>query len=411
MPRAIFLRLASCFFLIALLNSCGVSAQAPIRAAAETPEKYLHLLKNKRVGIFANHTATVGKEHLVDVLKRNNVNIVAIFAPEHGFRGDMDAGQKFDTAIDPQTGIKIVSLYGKKRRPEAADLKDIDVMVFDIQDVGVRFYTYISSLEEYMLSAIEFDKPLVILDRPNPNGFYVDGPVLEKPFRSFIGMQPIPIVYGMTIGEYGKMLLGEKWLDSSILAKKKKNFSLTVVPCSGYTHQSKYQLPVAPSPNLPDMTSIYLYPSTCLFEGTALNEGRGTDKAFQVFGHPDLPKTMYAYTPVSRYGAANPKLLNQRCYGWNLSGTPESALEKINGRIQLKWLLEAYRLFPDKKEFFLKSSALNPTPTGMFFNKLAGNAELMAQVNNGASEAAIRKSWQPALDKFKSIRKKYLIYP
>ena len=227
MPSAIFLRLASCFFLIALLNSCRVSAQPTIRAAAETPEKYLALLKNKRVGIFANHTATVGKEHLVDVLKRNKVNIVAIFAPEHGFRGDMDAGQKFDTAIDPQTGIKIISLYGKKRRPEAADLKDIDVMVFDIQDVGVRFYTYISSLEEYMLSAIEFDKPLVILDRPNPNGFYVDGPVLEKPFRSFIGMQPIPIVYGMTIGEYGKMLLGEKWLDSSILAKKKKNFSLT----------------------------------------------------------------------------------------------------------------------------------------------------------------------------------------
>ena len=275
-------------------------------------------------------------------------------------------------------------------------------MVFDIQDVGVRFYTYISSLEEYMESAIENNKPLIVLDRPNPNGFYVDGPILDSKFKSFVGMQAVPIVYGMTIGEYAKMLAGENWLTPDTRsATFSKQLSLTVIPCDGYTHKSRYVLPVRPSPNLPEIQSIYLYPSTCFFEGTVLSEGRGTDHPFQVFGHPSLPKDLFRFTPRSKEGAKNPKLLNQLCYGWNLHGSPDEVFKKIDGRIQLTWLLEAYRLFPQKDSFFLKNN---------FFNLLAGNDVLMKQVKDGKSEAEIRASWRPGLDAFKQIRKKYLLY-
>ena len=370
--------------------------------AAERMDQYLPLLKGKKVAVFANHTSVAGNSNLVDTLVKRGVNITVIFGPEHGFRGTADAGEKIDNVTDPATGIAVISLYGKKRKPAAEDLKNVDVMLFDIQDVGVRFYTYISSLEEYMESAVENNKPVIILDRPNPNGFYIDGPVLDPAFKSFVGMQPVPIVYGMTIGEYAKMLAGEKWLTPDAKgASNTRQIDLTVIPCENYTHKSKYILPVKPSPNLPEIQSIYLYPSTCFFEGTVLSEGRGTDHPFQLFGHPLLPKNLASFTPRSKEGAKNPKLLNQVCYGWDLRGTPDETLKKIDNRIQLKWLIDAYNLFPQKDSFFLKNN---------FINLLAGNNVLARQIKEGKSEEDIRKSWEPALSEFKKTRKKYLIY-
>ena len=381
--------------------------------AAERLNEYLPLLKGKRVAVFANHTAMVGNTHLVDTMQKLGINIKTAFGPEHGFRGNAPDGAKIETTIDKATGIPIVSLYGQKTKPSKEDLKDIDVMVYDIQDVGTRFYTFISSMQLFMEAAIENNIPLIILDRPNPNGFYVDGPVLDPKFKSFVGMQPIPVVYGMTIGEYANMLLQEKWLSkeandayqkiiASRYAEGAKFFQLTVIQCANYTHQSKYVLPVRPSPNLPEIQSIYWYASNCFFEGTALTEGRGTEKPFQIFGHPSLPKSMYQFKPHSTEGAPNPKFKDQVCYGWNISGTPEEVLKAINNRLQLKYLLEAYRLFPDKENFFRKDNG---------FNRLAGNDELMKQVKGGIPEEQIRKSWEPKLKEFKTIRKKYLLYP
>lgn len=386
----------------------------PIITGAERMEVYLPLLKGKRVGIFANQTSVVNSVNLVDTLVKQGIAVKVIFGPEHGFRGTADAGEKVGNYIDGKTGIQVVSLYGSKRKPSAEDLKEVDVLLFDIQDVGARFYTYISSMQEYMEAAIENNKPLMVLDRPNPNGFYVDGPVLDPKFKSFVGTQPIPIVYGITMGEYAIMLLKEGWL-----ATKPKNrvvqiagaanatltpqqFSLTIVKCANYTHKSKYILPVNPSPNLPDMQSIYWYPSTCWIEGTALSEGRGTPKPFQLFGHPSLPKHLISFTPHSVPGATNPKLKDQLCYGWDLSGTPKEVLKKTGGKIQLKYILDAYRLFPQKDSFFLKD--------GASFNRLSGNDVLIKQIKQGLSEDAIRKSWEPALGNFKKIRKKYLLY-
>lgn len=395
-----------------------------ILPAANAMHEYLPLLKGKRVGIFANHTATVGNTHLVDTLQKLGITITKAFGPEHGFRGTADAGQKVDNYIDSATGIPVISLYGKKRKPMALDLADVDVMLFDIQDVGTRFYTFISSLQEFIESAIEFNKPLIILDRPNPNGFYVDGPVLDSSYKSFIGMQPIPTVYGMTMGEYAKMLMGEQMLDWKYIRKQdhinslgeilgfekeRDNFKLTVITCKNYTHKSKYILPVKPSPNLPDMASIYWYASTCLFEGTILSEGRGTEHPFCIFGHPSLPDTLFSFTPMPTAGASTPKLNGSKCYGWNLHGTNEQVLQQVNNRIQLKYVLEAYHLFPAKDSFFLQPKSKKPTD--YFFNKLAGNSELMTQIIAGKTEAEIRKSWQPKLQAFKKIRKKYLLYP
>jgi len=395
-----------------------------ILPAASAMHEYLPLLKGKRVGIFANHTATVGNTHLVDTLQKLGITITKAFGPEHGFRGTADAGQKVDNYIDSATGIPVISLYGKKRKPTAQDLVDVDVMLFDIQDVGTRFYTFISSLQEFIESAIEFNKPLIILDRPNPNGFYVDGPVLDSSYKSFVGMQPIPTVYGMTMGEYAKMLIGEQMLDWKYIRKQdhinslgeilgfekeRDNFKLTVITCKNYTHKSKYVLPVKPSPNLPDMASIYWYASTCLFEGTILSEGRGTEHPFCIFGHPSLPDTLFSFTPMPTAGASSPKLNGSKCYGWNLHGTNEQVLHQINNQIQLKYILEAYRLFPEKESFFLQPKSKKPTD--YFFNKLAGNNELMAQIKAGKTEPEIRKSWQPKLQAFKKIRKKYLLYP
>lgn len=394
------------------------AANTRITPAAERIHVYLPLIKGKRVGIFANQTSVVGNTHLVDTLVKLGVNIKLIFGPEHGFRGNASAGEKITNAIDAKTGIPIISLYGSKRKPTAEELQQVDILIFDIQDVGVRFYTYISSLQEFMEVAFENKKPLLLLDRPNPNGFYVDGPVLDKKYTSFIGMQPVPIVYGMTMAEYAFMIAGEKWLSEK--ANKVYDFYRTaqnsadtpfhfqVIKCANYTHKSKYQLPVRPSPNLPNMQAVYLYPSTCLFEGTVLSEGRGTDKPFIVFGHPSLPKNLFAFTPQPNEGAKSSKHYGSTCYGWNLYDTEENILKSVNNKVQLKWLQEAYRLFPQKDSFFIypRSGKMEES----FFNKLSGNNSLWQQIKKGESEAAIRASWQPALNEFKAIRKKYLLY-
>ena len=394
-------------------NSTGAqyNNQDKIIPAAERINVYLPFLKNKKVGIFANHTSTVGSSHLVDTLKKLGVDIRVIFGPEHGFRGNIPDGVKIMDYKDEKTGILVVSLYGSKRRPTTDDIKDVDVLIFDIQDVGTRFYTYISSMQEFLECALETHKPLLILDRPNPNGFYVDGPVLDPKFKSFVGMQPIPINYGMTMAEYARMLMGEKWLSEKVNGITAYNitteptadtpFHVLFIKCQNYTHKSKYVLPVKPSPNLPDMQSIYLYPSTCLFEGTALSEGRGTDKPFQYIGHPDLPKNLFSFTPNPNEGSKSSKHFGKVCYGWNLGGTVEEVLKKVDGRIQLKWLIEAYKLFPQKDSFFLRSNS---------FNRLSGTDVLMQQINDGKSEEEIRKSWEPKLSEFKTVRKKYLLY-
>lgn len=382
------------------------------QTGAENMGQYLHLLKGKGVAIFANQTSVVGKTHLVDTLRKLGVNIKVIFGPEHGFRGTADAGEKIGNYKDEKTGIQVISLYGSKRKPSKEDLKDVDVMLFDIQDVGVRFYTFISSLEYYLEAAIENGKHLIVLDRPNPNGHYVDGPVLEPAYKSFVGMQPIPVVYGMTMGEYIQMIYGEEWFNKDVYkwrnSKDAGEFALTVVSCNNYTHSTKYELPVAPSPNLPNIQSIWLYPSTCFFEGTVLSEGRGTNKQFQIFGHPSLPKNLISFTPRSMEGAKTPKLQDKLCYGWDLSGTKEEVQKTVNNKVQLKWLIDAYKFFPDKNEFFL--TAKSGKPEDFFFNKLAGNSTLMQQIKDGKTEEEIRKSWEPALKKFKAIRKRYLIY-
>lgn len=405
-------------------KQAGTRDAKPILPGAYSTTEYFPMLKEKRVAVFANHTSTIGQVHLVDTMVRSGIKVIKIFAPEHGFRGTADAGEKIDSYTDRKTGIPVISLYGKKRKPTAEDLEDVDVMLFDIQDVGVRFYTFISSLQDYMEAAIEHKKQLIILDRPNPNGHYVDGPVLDMDYKSFVGMQAVPVVYGMTIGEYANMLVGEGLFDKNIMANMMmlmldNNLNkgiedgappkITVIKNRNYTHKSRYVLPVKPSPNLPDEKSIYWYPSTCLFEGTALSEGRGTDHPFVIFGHPSLPKTMYSFTPTSREGAKNPKFENKQCYGWNLKDAPMN-FTSFN-TINLKYLLEAYRLFPDKENFFITAKKQNPHPADYFFNKLAGNAELMQQIKDGKTEAEIRASWQPMLDAFKKKRKRYLMYP
>ena len=380
-------------------------------AGAERMEIYLPLLKGKSVAVFANQTSMVQHTHLVDTLIKSGIKVVKIFGPEHGFRGDADAGEHVADFTDKKTGIPLISLYGEHKKPTSADLKDVDVLIFDIQDVGVRFYTYISSLQYYLEAALENHKPLLILDRPNPNGFYVDGPVLDMKFKSFVGMQPIPIVYGMTMGEYALMLAGENWLSPEANKINAYNtttkptvdtaFHVKVIKCKNYDHNTKYILPVMPSPNLKEMQAIYLYPSTCFVEGTVMSEGRGTDKPFEIFGHPSLPKNLFSFTPKPNAGAKSSKCFYQQCYGFNLSGTNEEVLKKTDGKIQLKYFMEAYKLFPGKDSFFLKTN---------YINKLAGNDIFMQQIKKGVSEKEIRKSWQPALTAFKAIRKKYLLY-
>jgi uncharacterized protein YbbC (DUF1343 family) len=421
------------FFLIGSLLLCLIAGSQPaprqvIAAGADQMDLYLPLLQGQSVAVFANPTSMVGHCHLVDTLLKKGIHIQKIFSPEHGFRGDADAGAKVGDQTDPATGIPVISLYGTKTKPSAADLADVDVMLFDIQDVGVRFYTYIGSLQRYLEAAIENNRPLIVLDRPNPNGFYVDGPVLDTKFRSFVGMQPIPVVYGMTIGEYAKMLVGEQWLDpavigqlntihainqsanriDSLLATLHKqpvnvhlnDFRLVVIPCRNYTHKSRYILPIKPSPNLPNMQAVYLYPSLCLFEGTPISLGRGTPLPFQQFGNPSFPPTGYDFTPRSMPGAHTPPQMDQLCNGYDLSKI--NIYKDLGNHMTLKWILKAYSLFPDKTHFF--------NGNGTMFDRLAGTAILQQQVREGLTEEDIRKSWEPALTNFKKIRKKYLLY-
>ena len=366
----------------------------PISPGAHQIAEYLPILQQKNVGLVVNQTSTVGQIHLVDTLRALGIQIQKVFSPEHGFRGTADAGEKLTDSVDPQTGIPLISLYGKKRKPSVDDLADLDLVIFDIQDVGARFYTYISTMHYVMEACADYEVPLLILDRPNPNGHYVDGPVREATFESFIGMHPVPVVHGMTIGEYAQMINGEGWLANGA------SCSLQVIDCKGYNHKRFYQLPVKPSPNLPDMKAIYCYPFTCFFEGTEFSEGRGTKKPFQLIGHPDYPDQEVSFTPTAMAGAQYPKHQDVTCYGIDLSVISLSELQAF-GALQLNYLITCYQKFPDKSAFFKKNG---------FFNKLAGNATLRAAIENGHDLDRIRQSWQPELNQFKAIRKKYLRY-
>lgn len=372
----------------------------PIIVAANRIDAYLPLLKNKKVGIVGNqssviflsneeNTSVMKYTHLVDSLLALDVQVTRVFAPEHGFRGTADAGEAIKDGKDNKTGLPIISLYGDNKKPKPEQLKDLDLVIFDLQDVGARFYTYISSLHYVMEACAENNIPLLILDRPNPNAHYVDGPILDPKHSSFVGMHPIPIVHGLTMGEYAKMINGEKWLKNGVQA------DLQVIKMENYNHQKTYSLPIKPSPNLPNDQSINLYPSLCFFEGTNVNEGRGTEHQFQVFGSPFLDKTVfdYSYTPESKDGAKSPKHLGELCYGRNLTDFPH--LDKIN----LSWLIEAYENTSDKSKFF-----------NAFFTKLAGGTELQKQIENGLSEEEIRATWKKGLEEFKLKRAKYLLY-
>ncbi len=377
-----------------LFFSIALSAKQSV-PAAERSELYLPLLKGKRVALVVNHSSLVGRAHLVDFLLKNGIKIRKIFAPEHGFRGKADAGAHIKSSRDTRTNLPIVSLYGKHKKPTKKDLAGIDLILFDIQDVGVRFYTYLSTLHYVMEAGAEYHIPVVVLDRPNPNGHYIDGPVLQKKYRSFVGLDPVPVVYGMTIGEYARMLNGERWLKGGAQTK------LTVVPLANYTHKSFYSLPVKPSPNLPNDRSIALYPSLAFFEGTVFSAGRGTRKPFELYGAPEYRIQKFSFVPRPRAGAKYPKFKGKRCWGADLSGRSLSAIRREK-ELNLSYLLDAYQNYPDKRKFFLKNR---------FMDKLAGTSTLRKQVTSGMSESAIRKSWQKELNQFKQIRKKYLLYP
>ena len=364
--------------------------------AAHRFDQYLHILRGKRVGMVVNQTSVVGNTYLIDTLLSRKVNIAKIFSPEHGFRGKADAGELQDNYVDTQTGIQVVSIYGKKLKPDSVDLKDIDIVVFDIQDLGARFYTFISTLQKVMESCAENRVPLMILDRPNPLGYYVDGPVLkDTSLKSFVGMQPVPTVYGMTEAEYALMLNGEGWLDHSLKCE------LTIIKCAHYKHHSVYQLPIKPSPNIPNMRAVYLYPSLCLFEGTNVSIGRGTNKQFQVYGCPDFEGGTARFTPQPNEGAKAPPFMGVECVGFDLSATPIKALQKQK-KINLGPLLDFYTHYTLKDSFFFNG--------GAFFDKLAGTKLLRHQIKEGLSEQAIRQSWEPDLAEFKKIRQRYLLY-
>lgn len=365
---------------------------ANITVGAEHTDDYLPLLKGKNVALVVNQSSLVYGEHLVDALLSQKINVVKIFAPEHGFRGKADAGQHLKNGVDVQTGLPIVSLYGKHKKPTRADLKNIDVLLFDIQDVGVRFYTYLSTLHYILEAGAENNIEVIVLDRPNPNGARIDGEVLNLKYKSFVGMHPVPILYGMTIGEYALMINGEGWL------KGHKKAKLKVVKLGEYRHDAYYALPLKPSPNLPNDLSVYLYPSLAFFEGTTFSAGRGTMQQFQLYGSPYYTKKNFSFTPISREGAKHPKHQNKKCYGVDLSFETTDAY----GGINLNYLLDAYKHYPYKKKFFLKSR---------FIDKLAGSNGLRRAVLAGKSAKQIKQSWQKGLNRFKQIRQKYLLYP
>lgn len=354
-------------------------------------ELYGDSLKGKTIAVVANQTSVIGNVHLVDSLISLQVKVQRIFAPEHGFRGEGDAGEHINSSHDEKTGIQVVSLYGNHKKPTYQDLYGIDAVVFDIQDVGVRFYTYLSTLHYVMEACAEQNIPLIILDRPNPNGHYVDGPVLEPSFKSFIGLHPVPIVYGMTIGEYGQMINGEGWLNKSIKCR------LQVIPCKNYTHKSTYSLPIPPSPNLKSDLAIALYPSLCLFEATTISVGRGTQRPFEIYGHPRFPKSNFEFTPKPQVGSKYPPHCNRVCPGFDLRNNSQPRTYELN----LFYLTNARDLLADSAVFINQNS---------FFNRLAGTDKLKEQLYKGWGPKEIRMSWKTDLDKFLLTRKKYLIY-
>lgn len=384
----------SLFVLTILCCAISLNAQRP---GAWQVDEYLPLLRNNRVAVCANQTSIIGPTHLVDTLLSQNIQVVKIFCPEHGFRGKAEAGAHIASSTDPKTGLPIVSLYGSNRKPQPEQMKDLDVVVFDLQDVGCRFYTYISTLHYVMEAAAENNVRVIVLDRPNPNGNFVDGPVLDPKYRSFVGMHPVPVVYGMTIGEYAQMINGEHWLANNVQC------DLTVIPVRNYNHDTRYALPVAPSPNLPTEESIYLYPSLCFFEGTNISIGRGTETPFEIYGSPTFQEGDYTFTPKPIPGVSeNPPCKNQVCKGFLLTEIAKEGLRKGDNQLQLDYLLTAYRLYPDKEHFFTNSA---------FFDKLAGTDQLRKQIAGGKTTEEIRQSWQPALDSFMTVREKYLLYP
>lgn len=385
-----------------LLTTRHIAVTPPIVTGAEQTEAYLPLLKGKRVGMVVNPTSIIGKSTTVDSLLKRGVNIVKIFGPEHGFRGNASAGVHVANAIDTKTGIKIISLYGKQSTPSKENLADIDIMVFDIQDVGVRFYTYINTLQRVMEACAENNKEVMILDKPNPNGFVIDGPILDPKFKSGIGMQPIPVAHGLTVGEYAQMLNGEGWLKNGVKCK------ITIIKNANYNHDMPYELPVSPSPNLNTPQSILLYPSTCLFEGIYVNLGRGTKFPFTVLGAPYY-KGIYdfSFTPTGIKGMAEtPLFKDEVCYGIDLRNYDTSIFRETR-QINIKWVMELYKASP-KKETFFDSSLSKEMGT---IERLIGVADFRQQIIAGKSEEEIRASWEPDLSKYKEMRKKYLLYP
>lgn len=359
-----------------------------ITGAAQV-DHYLPLLVGKNVALVANQTSLVHQVHLVDTLLSRDINISKVFAPEHGFRGEADAGASIDNTIDTKTGLPIFSLYGKNKKPSKEFLEDVDMVVFDIQDVGARFYTYISTLHYVMEACAENSIPILVLDRPNPNAHYVDGPVLDTAFKSFVGMHPIPIVHGMTLAEYAQMINGEHWLKDSVQCE------LYWQAMKNYDHQKSYNLPIKPSPNLPNSQSIALYPSLCLFEGTDMSVGRGTLQQFQVIGSPKLDSCFYSFTPISVQGAKYPKHENKDCFGWDLRDI------EVQNQVDLEYLIESYRQYEEMDERFFNS----------FFDKLAGSSQLRIQIESGWTSDQIKQTWKDGLDAFKNKRQLYLIYP
>lgn len=406
--------LSQIFFLLTifhfplLLNACAQPAQvteeevikqesaqvtAP-RPAAYLTKKYVPQLLGKRIIIVANQTSTVGERHLVDTLLALGVDVKAVFAPEHGFRGEADAGAKVSDGVDVRTGLPIISLYGKNKKPTAAQLRDINLVLFDIQDVGARFYTYISTMSYVMEACAEQGIPFMVLDRPNPNGHYVDGPVLDTAFRSFVGLHPVPVVHGMTVAEYARMVNGEGWLSNRVKC------DLITVTMNSYDRNMAYALPERPSPNLPNMRSIYLYPSLCFFEGTVVSEGRGTPFPFQLFGHPELTIGDTTFTPAATAGASAPKFKGLKCRGISFATVHPDTIRR-QGSLELAWLIASYNALPNKDKFFQSD----------FFDKLAGSSALRKQIIAGKTEEEIRASWQSGLDDFKILMARYLLYP
>lgn len=381
-------------YILLLFAYASLQAQqaCPVKVGAERTDTYLFLLKGKRVAVMANQTSMVGKEHLVDFLHATNYNIVGIFSPEHGFRGTADAGEHVSSSVDKKTGIPIWSLYGGGNgKPSAQRMKDFDVLIFDLQDVGLRFYTYYASMARLMDACAEYGKEMIVLDRPNPNGMYVDGPILNMKHKSGVGWLPIPVVHGMTLGELALMINGEKWLPN------KRVCNLTVISCLNYTHQTRYVLPIAPSPNLPNNHAIYLYPSTCLFEGTVMSLGRGTPYPFEVYGHPAYKGSKFSFTPRSVSGAKNPPLLNKKCYGVDLRAIPDEQI--IANEFDLSYLIDAYKNLKMGSKFF-----------SPFFEKLVGVDYIRKDIIAGKSAGEIKKRWQTDVERFKKQRKPYLLY-